>query len=509
MRTTACRSRRSLPCDRSREGRRALKTVGLPAVLKPADSGGQRGVFRLESEDDLDRHLHAALAESAEQECIVEGFVEGIEMNGIVIARGGTAEVVTLSDRLRPPGIGFGVGWIHVYPASAYGDQLALSERVAARAVEVLGLRDGIAFPQLIAHPDGSVAVVEVAARIPGGQMADLVRHATGVDLVDVALRFALGEPVPDEVARPHFQQPLAIRFLTAAPGPLPTGRVTRIGSLEPVLSAEGVVQADTYLQVGETIRPVRLDGDRRGYVIATADTNVAALDRAEAAARLLTVEVERVSCAFDLAHYREIVEAAQAGGYRFAHFDGAPAEGSVILRHDVDLSLDAAVRMAELENDAGAAATYFLMTESVFYNLDSSEGVAAIERLRELGHRVAQHAVYPNAPLDERFDPVVAWHNPDPEYMRAPLPDGRINVMQDPLVRSRHLPLRLEPALALRLPARRSPARRRFPWLQLLTHPEIWAFPGETMGQTMRAMLEAEKARRLQQLADDRIDLG
>ena len=59
------------------EGRRALKTVGLPAVLKPADSGGQRGVFRIESEDDLDRHLHAALAESAEQECILEGFVDG------------------------------------------------------------------------------------------------------------------------------------------------------------------------------------------------------------------------------------------------------------------------------------------------------------------------------------------------------------------------------------------------------------------------------------------------
>ena len=70
-----------------------------------------------------------------------------------------------------------------------------------------------------------------------------------------------------------------------------------------------------------------------------------------------------------------------------------------MILRHDVDLSLDAAVRMAELEHDAGATATYFLMTESVFYNLDSSEGVAAIERLRALGHRVGLHAVYPNAP--------------------------------------------------------------------------------------------------------------
>jgi len=49
---------------------------------------------------------------------------------------------------------------------------------------------------------------------------------------------------------------------------------------------------------------------------------------------------------------------------------------------------------------------------------------------------------------------------------------------------------------------------RPAFPWLQLLTHPEIWAYPGETMGETMRAMLEAERARRLQQLADDRIDL-
>jgi biotin carboxylase len=160
-------------------------------------------------------------------------------------------------------------------------------------AVHALGLRDGIAFPQLIVSDDGSVRVVEVAARIPGGQMADLVRHAVGVDLVEVALRQSLGHEADDDLVLPRFKQPLAIRFLTASPGPLPTGKVVSIGSLEPVLAAEGVVQADTYLQVGETIRPVRLDGDRRGYVIATADTSVEALQRAETAARLLEVEVE------------------------------------------------------------------------------------------------------------------------------------------------------------------------------------------------------------------------
>lgn len=275
------------------DAERALETAGFPGVLKPVDSGGQRAVFRIESAEELRNHVAEALDESPTDEAIVEAFVEGIELNGIVIARDGEARLLTLSDRLRPPGIGFGVGWIHVYPPSIPDEQRGRAERIAEDSVRALGLRDGIAFPQLIASPDGSIVVVEVAARIPGGQMADLVRHAVGVDLVEIALRQALGEEVGDERALPRFSQPLAIRFFTAEPGPLPTGRVVGIGSLDPVLAAEGVVQADTYLELGETIRPVRRDGDRRGYVIAVADTPEDALRRADNAASLLKVEVE------------------------------------------------------------------------------------------------------------------------------------------------------------------------------------------------------------------------
>src|SRR5206468_3680973 len=155
--------------------------------------------------------LHAALAESPTEEAIIESYHEGLELNGLVIARGGNAFPLTLSDRLRPPGIGFGVGWIHVYPSRLYGDLLAGAEDTAVRAVRALGLRDGIAFPQLLACDDGRVRVVECAARIPGGQMADLAWHATGVDLVEAALRFALGQDVPDELVRPKFSRPLAI----------------------------------------------------------------------------------------------------------------------------------------------------------------------------------------------------------------------------------------------------------------------------------------------------------
>jgi biotin carboxylase len=275
------------------ETRRAADEVGFPAVLKPVDSGGQRGLFRVESLDDVDRHLHEALVASPTGEAILEEYVHGTELNGIVIARDGEGILLTLSDRMRPPGIGFGVGWIHVYPPTISPEQLSLSERIALHTVHALGLGTGIAFPQLIATPDGRVILIGCAARIPGGPIADLVRWAVGVDLVEVQLRMALGDELPDELVHPQFAQPLAIRFLTASPGPLPTGVVRRIGPLDKLLAFPGVVQADVDLQVGEAIRPVRDESDRRGYVIAAGDTNLEALERAEAACTLLDVEVE------------------------------------------------------------------------------------------------------------------------------------------------------------------------------------------------------------------------
>ena len=211
------------------------------------------------------------------------------------------------------------------------------------------------------------------------------------------------------------------------------------------------------------------------------------------------------MSCSFELDHYREILRAAVSGGYRFAFFDRPPEPGTVILRHDVDLSLEAALSMAELESEAGAASTYFLMTRSEFYNLDSASGQAAVERLRELGHRVGLHAVWPHVDRDERFDPVLAWHNPDPEYMRHPV-DDFVNVMEAPwadFYRSdsnqhwRH-----------GCPHEELTAGA-FERLQLLTHPEIWVYPGTTMRETMLAMLDVERGRRLEQLAADRIDLA
>ena len=212
------------------------------------------------------------------------------------------------------------------------------------------------------------------------------------------------------------------------------------------------------------------------------------------------------MTCDFSLEHYRELLEAANQGDYRFSWFDHEPQPGDLLLRHDVDLSLDAALRLAELEADAEAPATYFLMTQSVFYNLASPEGVRAVNRLRELGHGVGLHAVWPGAESDDRFDPVLAWHNPEPDYMSQPV-DGFVNVMQPPFFDPDHYRSDSNQHWRHGCP-HAGLARGDFEWLQLLTHPEIWVYPGSSMGETMNAMLDAERDRRRELLAEDRIDI-
>jgi hypothetical protein len=212
------------------------------------------------------------------------------------------------------------------------------------------------------------------------------------------------------------------------------------------------------------------------------------------------------VSCAFDLPHYGELLDAARAGGYRFATFEAEPQPGDVLLRHDVDLSLEAALELARLEQEAGARATYFLMTESLFYNLDSALGRDTLSELRSLGHAVGIHGVYPRASRDERFDAVLAWHNPDPEYVHEPV-SGFVNVMQPPwFTKGKY---RSDSNQHWREGCPHEELRAgTFEWLQLLTHPEIWVYDGDTMGETMRAMLEQKQHELREQLANDRIDL-
>jgi len=91
---------------------------------------------------------------------------------------------------------------------------------------------------------------------------------------------------------------------------------------------------------------------------------------------------------------------------------------------------------------------------------------------------------VNPNIDLDARFDPVVAWHNPNPEFM-AGLVEGAVNVMSEPWFSRDHYRSDSNQHWRAGCPHAEL-AAAEFEWLQLLTHPEIWVYPGETIRTEM-----------------------
>ena len=68
------------------------------------------------------------------------------------------------------------------------------------------------------------------------------------------------------------------------------------------------------------------------------------------------------------------------------------PDQRYALVRHDVDFSPEAALRMALLEADLGVKATYFLLLESPRYGLLTAPHHELPRRLVELGHDVGLH---------------------------------------------------------------------------------------------------------------------
>ena len=266
-------------------------------------------------------------------------------------------------------------------------------------------------------------------------------------------------------------------------------------------------MQADTYLEVGETIRPVRRDGDRRGYVIAVGDTPDEAVRARRRCRGAPDRRGGRVSCSFDLEHYREILEAASPAATASPGSAG-PERGDLFLRHDIDLSLEAAVAMAELEAELGVQATYLLMTESVFYNLASPEGVvgdrapararARRRAARRASERRPRRALRPGRLLAQ--------------------PEARVHVRRDSrrgqrlrraLLLARDIPLGLEPALAVGLSSRGAARRARSRGSRSSSTRRSGSIRERRWVRRCGRCSKPTKHARLAQLAEDDIDLA
>ena len=95
----------------------------------------------------------------------------------------------------------------------------------------------------------------------------------------------------------------------------------------------------------------------------------------------------------FTLQGYRSLIMEFFKLNYSIVNFsDMDPLRAHLILRHDIDMSLEAALPIAEIEQDLGIKASYFVLLRSELYNPLSPIGIKILKKLGDLGHEVGLH---------------------------------------------------------------------------------------------------------------------
>jgi biotin carboxylase len=270
-------------CKELDQARAFAQREGYPLVVKPARGWGQRGVARVENEQELAHAYAEARAHSAEAglpTVVVEAWLEGREysVNGWV--EDGVLESYCVTERITLPGRKpLGIMLAEVYPSGLSVEDEARVVDEARRGARALGHVRGPCYSQVALGARGCF-LFETAARLGGGFDADVTRLASGVDLYDRLLGVAAGDVGLERqgVTGPRHGGAIA-KFLVGRPGVLQSVR-----GLEDARATEGVDDAEVFVPVGGRVHPMTDSAKRAAYVLAHGDSRAQATSRADAA---------------------------------------------------------------------------------------------------------------------------------------------------------------------------------------------------------------------------------
>jgi biotin carboxylase len=264
----------------------ALDEVGLPAVVKPVDGSGQRGVTEIRRAEELPAAVERALAASRAGAAVLERFVEGDEytVNGFLLD-GEYFPMSVTQRRLHPPPP-LGVCIAHRYPSNLSPSAERALFRLAHKASRAVGIESGPSYVQVRVGRERAW-VIEVGARLGGGKDAELAKLVTGFDAIRANVIWALGELTRDDLAHGEPTAPCGqVRFVVARPG-----RITRLDAT-PALKLDGVHEAGFYWQQGMVLPPLTSGAERLGYLLVTAGDETELNTRTEQALDALVIEI-------------------------------------------------------------------------------------------------------------------------------------------------------------------------------------------------------------------------
>jgi biotin carboxylase len=181
-----------LPCARHRlvkdeaEALRFAQEVGYPVIVKPPAGMAARSTFRAHAPEALREAVQQAMASAGgtalieEQLSGQEASLEAVSLGGKVLWQSSCRYFLHMLNYLERPEEPYRVLLPREMPTPQRDDICQL----APRALQALGMETGICHLEWFLRPDGSVALSEVAARLPGGQLTTLISHAHDADFL-------------------------------------------------------------------------------------------------------------------------------------------------------------------------------------------------------------------------------------------------------------------------------------------------------------------------------------
>lgn len=165
----------------------------FPVIVKPIDSGGSRGVTKVDDQTTLTAAIDRAKAYSPSNQVLIEQFIDGEEYSVEAMSYNGVHHIVAITEKVTT-GSPYFVELAHFQPADLTPQRTAVVKRLTIEALNALDYMEGPSHTEVKFDKKGNCFIIEVGTRLGGDFItSDLVRLSTGYDLVEASIELACG----------------------------------------------------------------------------------------------------------------------------------------------------------------------------------------------------------------------------------------------------------------------------------------------------------------------------
>lgn len=257
-------------CPDIKEAIEFYETIQKKCIIKPLDNSASRGVFSINSKDDLLKHFEECIGNATivNKGVIIEEYISGTEftIDGIKTNSGHKSLVISKKKHYN---YNENVAYqLYFSDADKLFDYTSLRE-TNDFLVNQTNMPFGLTHAEYKYH-NGQFYLIEIQARGGGGFIAtDIVPYMSGVDTYDMNILWAIGEDVDIQFDYNCLQKRYAVLHFFDTPKE--EGKVTRIEG-EDILEKE-TMKYELFFKIGDTIHRATNDSARVGYYIACSES--------------------------------------------------------------------------------------------------------------------------------------------------------------------------------------------------------------------------------------------